>query len=230
MFLIQSDNQAMNGAIRRAGNTTDVTKLEEELLLADRRLAQVTDPFSRYRVAIGWLHLGNFKKYQQHCDILNSRFDYLWEPGAASQITKVCMLNPDSHRPEHLERAWELTEFASEFESAVDARCFFATRALAELRRCDFKAAHTWNQKCREGQEKSVNAYQHAMTYSVDALAWIGLGDPENAARSLEAGKRIHGRGRKKQMADGNDSSWHDSFVFQILEKEVEAKLKDGGI
>ena len=223
MFLIQFDFQAMNGATWQAGKANDV-ELREQLLHADRRLAQVEDPLSSYRVAIGWLHLEEEQRYQEYCQKASSNFDYAWKPDVASRLAKLCLLRPDLQRAEDLKNVWELTEFASEFDSAENIQWFQATRALAELRRGNYELAHQWNQKSRSN-EKTGNGYRHALTHAIDSLAWTELGDMEKARRSLENGQRLHTAGKEKAMSNGHDSTWHDSLVFRILEKEATKKL-----
>ncbi len=224
MFMIQADFAALNGAMRDAGRATDDRELRVVLETSGRRLRQVDDSFSNYRTAIGWLYLGDESRYQEHCEKLTSNFDYAWQPGVASQFCKICMIRPDLHSPEILERAWELTEFASEFESEANIKWFQSTRALAEVRRRNFEEALEWNRRSR-GEEKQDNGYRHAMTYAVDALALIGLGKEEEARKALADARLVHDRHREKNLTDGNDASWNDSLVFRILEKEVVQKL-----
>ena len=54
------------------------------------------------------------------------------------------MLRTDLQDPGHLQRVWELTEFASEFESDANIKWFQSTRALAEIRRGNYQDAVDW--------------------------------------------------------------------------------------
>jgi hypothetical protein len=220
MFMIQFDFQAMTGATSRAGSASDNAALRKELVQADRLLDQIDGSFTRYRVAIGWLHLGEENLYREYCETLNSDFDYAYQPGVASRIAKVCMLRPDLQQPENLERAWELTEFASGFESSVDIKWFQSTRALAELRRGNLESAHEWNQKCREGEENTGNGYRYAMSQAVDSLAWIGLGDIDKAKQALEIGREIHQRGKEKRLRTAMTQVGKTGLCFRFLKKK----------
>jgi len=228
MFMIANDIESMIAATRAAGTASNDAEFRKSLQFGDRRLEQVSDPFGRYRIGIGWLSLDDEERYQKHCRKLNSGFDYAWKPSVASQLAKICLLRPDLQPAEDLERAFELSEFASSFDSSTDIKWFQSTRALAELRRGDFESALQWNRKCRKGEEKTGNAYRHAITYAVDALAWIKLNDEEKALESLNNGRKVHQWAVEDSEEKGNSFNWHDRRFFRILEKEIESKLNAG--
>lgn len=176
------------------------------------------------------MYLGDEDKYQFHCQATLANFENAYEPGIASRLAKVCLLRPDLQDPKVIPTLYELSEFASGFESADEIRWYYATRALVEVRRGDPKTALEWNKKTREneGRDDTVHGYLHATSHAIDALAYRDLGDTQQSERSLGIGRTLHAAARKKAFEDGHDSSWVDWQVFQILEREATQKPRVG--
>jgi hypothetical protein len=226
MWMGQADYQAMVGSARNAGRATNEAELREQLLLGERRLQHNEHRYARFSEAIGWLHLRDEARYQFHCEKLISSFDFAYQPEIAEQLAKACLVRPDLQREEDLALAHEYAAFASAFDSSANYRWFYLTRALSELRKGNFEEAYKWNSKSREGQTKTGNGYQHAISHAIDSLASIGLGDIEKARQSLEFGTTIKDRAYDKEMKDGIDDGWQNRLTFEILQREIEMKLQ----
>ncbi|QEG24287.1 serine/threonine-protein kinase [Mariniblastus fucicola] len=227
MALIGSDYQGMLHSVWNAGRAGDEVELRQQMENSDRLLAQTERSYDRYAAAIGWLYLGDEDRYQHHCDKLRSSFEFAYRPEIASRIAKVSLLRPDLQTEDNLDLAEELAEYASGFESSDLANQFRSTRALAELRRGNYKSALEWNQKCRalRADQKEYD-YTVATSHAVDALAHVRLGETDLARASLELGRKAWQVARQDTMQDGVDERWPDWATFQVLEKEILKELQ----
>lgn len=224
MIMINRDIEGMRYSVNRAGYATTDDDFRNHMEQSNRFLVQAEHRYQRYATSIAWLYLGDEQQYRHHCGKLLTSFENAYRPDIASQLAKACLLRPDLQDPSDFATVYELTEFASAFESDPNIRWFYATRALAEVRRGNPADALDWNLRCR-ADAKVANGYMIAFSHGVDALAYLDLGDLEKARDSLAAGRSLLARTREEAMEDNHDGGWVDFLVFQIIEKEAEARL-----
>lgn len=227
MFWLAGDGQATANCTLLVGHSKNDEEIRESLVRCDRYLSLMEAGWARYQTGIARLYLGDLDEYQTHCRKAIENFAGEYDPGNGSRIAKLCMLRPDLQDPKSFALLYEFSETASSFESADDYRWYCSTRALVELRRGNPADAIEWNNKCRngEGEGAVANGYRHAQSRAIDALAFLDLGQPESARKSLAMGQGENATRRKHAMKDGLDDSWVDWLVFQILEREVVEKL-----
>ncbi|MFK7821521.1 MAG: serine/threonine-protein kinase [Planctomycetaceae bacterium] len=228
MFAVVNDLNVMQNADRKAGAVMADDELLEQARQMDRWLVNHESGIGRFRAAIAWLYLGNEDRYKFHCRKALAAFDNAYEPEVGSRLANMCLLRADLQDPESLSLMFELSESASTFESAVGFRWFATTRALAELRRENPRAAIEWNERCRidESEATVENGYRHARSHVIDTLAHLALEDNVAAKKSLELAQSAHLMTRTPAIADGHDDNWVSSFVFQILEREAVSAME----
>ena len=197
MAMINGDIGNMSSAVYDAGRATNGAELRYQLEQNDRSLKFQEDGFRRFASAIGWLYLGDERKYQQDCERLLASFDFAYRPEIASRIAKAYMLRPDLHDPESIQDIARLSEFASEFESSDLVGWLQSTRALVELREGRLNDAIEWNRRSRSGEH--TDSYLNALTHVVDSLAHAQSGNARQAENSLEKSKEAMQAGRTKK-------------------------------
>ncbi len=224
MSVIGADVDSMRMAGYRAGKASDKQELRLQMERCDRLLAHAQFDFQQYRTAIGWLHLGEEEKYQSHCQTLLNNFEGAYQPEVASRLAKVCLLRPDLQNSDDLQTLFELSEFASAFESNKLIHWFYATRALAELRQGNPAKTLDWNLRSRVDGQDSYR-YLHAFSFAVDGLAHVELNDFENARSSFEHGRTIANEAHAENIKDGNDEKWVNWLAYQIISQQLVGQL-----
>jgi len=223
MFVLNYDMALMRHAPGSAGLADSDAELRPYAQQMNRLVARTDDPFVHYQAGIAWLSLGEEEDYQRHCRLLLSEFENAFRPEIASRLAKLSLLRPDLQSPNSRPTFHKLAELASGFESSEYRYWFFLTRALSAQRQGNADAAFQWNARSREAE--NYGYYMVACTYAVDALAYLGKGEVDRAAESLQRGRDSRDETRRQSFKDGHDVGWVDWRVFLILEREATERL-----
>ncbi|HEV3005826.1 MAG TPA: serine/threonine-protein kinase, partial [Pirellulales bacterium] len=170
---------------------------------------QPNDAMARFDAGILRLKLGQFDRYQTHCQEMLDEFRRTHSPADADKTAKLCLLVPGALTDPA--PAFELAELAVDegYQTPYEV-WFYLVRGLADYRAGRFDEAQSWLQQC----QAVPDTIRGPTARLVESMALARLGRTEEARTALGEATSAFDQYLASGAPDEIAGRWYDRMIF----------------